>query len=98
MGIKNRFSVVLYSKKYGSWHTIYNNFRKWSQEGIIEKIFEKFTPNLEEITSNTGNICDCTVAENLIFSFIHKEYLFLLIKHMIQIKLLNILYQSLQLQ
>lgn len=37
-------------KEYGSWHTIYNNFRKWSQEGVMEKIFEKFTANTQETT------------------------------------------------
>lgn len=27
---------------------VYNNFRKWSQEGVTAKIFEKFVPNLQE--------------------------------------------------
>lgn len=37
-------------KDYGSYRTVYNNFRKWSQEGIITKIFEKFAPNPQEIS------------------------------------------------
>ena len=35
-------------KEYGPWHTVYNNFRKWSQEGIIEKIFNYFCANAKE--------------------------------------------------
>lgn len=35
-------------KKYSSYHTVYNNFREWSQEGVIAKIFEKFAPNQQE--------------------------------------------------
>ena len=35
-------------EKYGSWHTVYNNFRKWSQEGVIEKIFHYFCSNSKE--------------------------------------------------
>ena len=35
-------------KEYGSWHTVYNNFRKWSQQGIIEKIFKYFSSNAKE--------------------------------------------------
>ena len=35
-------------KKYGPWHTAYNNFRKWTCEGIIEKIFKRFSPLAEE--------------------------------------------------
>jgi len=34
-------------EKYGSWHTVYNNFRKWSQQDIIEKIFNYFCANVE---------------------------------------------------
>lgn len=29
-------------EKYGPWHTAYNNFRKWTKEGVITKIFEMF--------------------------------------------------------
>lgn len=36
--------------EYGSWHTVYNNFRKWSQEGVMEKIFKKFALNPEITT------------------------------------------------
>ncbi len=35
-------------EEYGSWHTVYNNFRKWSKEGIIAKIFENLIPDLQE--------------------------------------------------
>ena len=35
-------------EKYGPWHTVYNNFRKWTQQGIMSEIFNKFTPNTEE--------------------------------------------------
>ena len=35
-------------EKYGSWHTVYNNFRKWSQQGIMEKIFNYFCANAEQ--------------------------------------------------
>lgn len=31
-------------EKYGPWHTAYNNFRKWTDEGIMENIFKKFSP------------------------------------------------------
>jgi len=34
--------------KYGPWHTVYNNFRKWTNEGIIAQIFERFSPKAEE--------------------------------------------------
>lgn len=37
-------------KDFVSWHTIYNNFRKWSQESVMENIFKKFTVNTEETT------------------------------------------------
>ena len=37
-------------EKYGPWHTVYNNFRKWTNAGVIEKIFERFTPNAEQTT------------------------------------------------
>ena len=36
------------SEKYGSWHTVYNNFRKWLQEEIIEKIFNYFCANAKK--------------------------------------------------
>ncbi len=35
-------------KKYGPHTTTYNNFRKWTKEGIMEKIFKKFSPVAEE--------------------------------------------------
>ena len=37
-------------KEYGAWHTAYNNFRKWTEEGTIRRIFEKIAPASEEIT------------------------------------------------
>lgn len=37
-------------QEYGPWHTAYNNFRKWSKEGIIAKIFENFLPDCEQTT------------------------------------------------
>ena len=30
--------------EYGPWHTAYNNFRKWTEDGTIKRIFEKFAP------------------------------------------------------
>jgi len=35
-------------EKYGPWHTAYNNFRKWTDDGIIRRIFEKIIPTREE--------------------------------------------------
>jgi len=35
-------------EKYGPWHTAYNNFRKWTEDGTIRRIFEKITPTREE--------------------------------------------------
>ncbi len=35
-------------KKYGPHTTAYNNFRKWTEEGIMEKIFKKFSPEAEQ--------------------------------------------------
>ena len=35
-------------EKYGNWHTAYNNFRKWTQEGVMAKIFEAFAPKEDE--------------------------------------------------
>ncbi len=37
-------------KKYGFWHTVYNKFRKWSQQGIIEKIFHYFCFNTKDFS------------------------------------------------
>ena len=37
-------------EKYGSWHTVYNNFRKWSQQDIIEKIFHYFCFNAKDFS------------------------------------------------
>ncbi len=37
-------------KKYGPWHTAYNNFRKWTDDCVIAKIFERFSPNADETT------------------------------------------------
>lgn len=28
-------------KKYGKWHTIYMKFSRWSENGIIQRIFEE---------------------------------------------------------
>ena len=30
-------------ERYGSWSTVYDRFKKWSDEGIIEAIFEALT-------------------------------------------------------
>ena len=38
------------AEKYGSWHTVYNNFRKWSQQDIIEKIFHYFCFNAKDFS------------------------------------------------
>lgn len=35
-------------EKYGPWHTVYNNFRKWINDGVITKIFERFSANSQE--------------------------------------------------
>lgn len=37
-------------KKYGPWHTAYNNFRKWTEDGTIRRIFEKVMPKNDEIS------------------------------------------------
>ncbi len=37
-------------EKYGPWHTAYNNFRKWTNQGVIEKIFQEFAAKPEECT------------------------------------------------
>ena len=34
-------------EKYGPLPTVYNNFRKWSQQGIMEKIFNYFCANVK---------------------------------------------------
>ena len=35
-------------EEYGSWHTAYNNFRKWTDDGTISRIFTKISPKSEE--------------------------------------------------
>ena len=35
-------------EKYGPWHTAYNNFRKWTREGVLENIFKKFASLAED--------------------------------------------------
>lgn len=35
-------------EKYGAWRTSYNNFRKWTENGTMRRIFEKVMPNREE--------------------------------------------------
>ena len=35
-------------EEYGPWHTTYNNFRKWTEEGTLRRIFEKIMPKSEE--------------------------------------------------
>jgi len=37
-------------EEYGSWHTVYNNFRKWTREGVMAKIFQEFSPHTKENT------------------------------------------------
>ena len=34
--------------EYGPWHTAYNNFRKWTDDGTLKRIFEKVSPKREE--------------------------------------------------
>lgn len=36
-----------FPEKYEPWHTAYNNFRKWTNEGIIAKILDRFSPNAQ---------------------------------------------------
>jgi transposase len=36
--------------EYGPWHTCYNNFRKWTEDGTLERIFEKVSPKSEEVS------------------------------------------------
>ena len=48
LGIKNRFSLCTFLEKYGYWHTVYNNFRKLSQQGVMEKIFNYFCVNAKQ--------------------------------------------------
>jgi len=35
-------------EKYGAWRTAYNNFRKWTEDGTMRRIFEKVMPKREE--------------------------------------------------
>ena len=35
-------------EEYGPWHTAYNNFRKWTEDGTIGRIFAKISPKSEE--------------------------------------------------
>jgi transposase len=34
--------------EYGPWRTAYNNFRKWTDDGTIGRIFAKIAPKSEE--------------------------------------------------
>jgi len=34
--------------KYGPWHTAYNNFRKWTTDSTMRRIFEKVMPQSDE--------------------------------------------------
>ena len=36
-------------ERYGSWRTAYNNFRKWEEKGVREKIFNAVMPKSNEI-------------------------------------------------
>lgn len=35
-------------KEYGNHHTAYNNFVKWTKEGVMAKIFEEVAPEPDE--------------------------------------------------
>ena len=41
-------------EKFGKWHTIYMRFSRWSEKGIIEKIFEEMQKmNIIDIRTDT---------------------------------------------
>ena len=43
-------------EKYGPWHMAYNNFRKWTNQGVIEKIFETFATKPEKCSKIQINL------------------------------------------
>lgn len=43
-------------KKFGKWHTIYMRFSRWSEKGIIEKIFEEMQ-KMHIIDVRTDTLC-----------------------------------------
>ncbi len=48
--IENGCKWMTLPKEYGNWHTIYVRFKRWSKNGIIDKIFEAMqTENIIEI-------------------------------------------------
>ena len=49
-GLKTASPWCALPEKYGSWHTVYNNFRKWSQQCVMEKIFYYFCFNTKDFS------------------------------------------------
>ena len=49
-GLKTASPWCALPEKYGSWHTVYNNFRKWSQQCVMEKIFHYFCFNAKDFS------------------------------------------------
>ena len=43
-------------EKFGKWHTIYMRFSRWSEKGIIEKIFEEMQ-KMHIIDIRTDTLC-----------------------------------------
>jgi transposase len=37
-------------KEYGPWKTAYNNFLRWNEKGVMEKIFKAVAPEALSIT------------------------------------------------
>lgn len=35
-------------ERYGEWNSIYNRFKKWSDDGTLEKIFNKLLAHLDD--------------------------------------------------
>ena len=34
-------------EKYGSWQTVYSKFRKWNDEGVLEKVFKSLSEDAD---------------------------------------------------
>ena len=45
-------------ERYGSWSTLYDRFKRWSDAGVIEKIFEILTvdADMQELSIDSSSI------------------------------------------
>lgn len=34
-------------EKYGHWQTVYSKFRKWNDEGVLEKVFKSLSEDAD---------------------------------------------------